>query len=269
MPDLTTLCSDLDAESDALDAVVDGLDDDGWVLATPAQGWAVRDAIGHLGATDRSARLALTDPTAFLATLPVVVADIGGFLQGQLDDARTRGPADLLLWWREGRTALTTALRDADPGAKVPWYGPPMSPASFATARLMETFAHGQDVVDGLRAAGRSAHRDHGARVRHIAHLGIRTRGFSHLAHDLPAPTDDVRVELTAPDGTLWTWGPDDAPQRVTGPAVDFALLVTQRRHLDDLALRSVGDGAAQWLRIAQAFAGPPGSGRRPGLPPA
>jgi hypothetical protein len=51
----------------------------------------------------------------------------------------------------------------------------------------------------------------------------------------------------------------------VTGPALDFCLLVTQRRHRDDLALETTGDDAAHWLTIAQAFAGPPGAGRAAG----
>jgi uncharacterized protein (TIGR03084 family) len=63
----------------------------------------------------------------------------------------------------------------------------------------------------------------------------------------------------------MWTWGPDDALQRVTGPAVDFCLLVTQRRHRDDLALVAEGVDADAWLDIAQAFAGPPGEGRTKG----
>ena len=77
-------------------------------------------------------------------------------------------------------------------------------------------------------------------------------------------PTNPVRVELTAPDGGTWAWGPADAADRVSGNAVDFCLLVTQRRHRDDLALRVVGDTATEWIGIAQAFAGAPGPGREP-----
>jgi len=77
-------------------------------------------------------------------------------------------------------------------------------------------------------------------------------------------PPDPVRVELTAPDGGLWAWGPAEADNRVTGPALDFCLLVTQRRHRDDLALAVEGPAATEWMAIAQAFAGPPGPGRSP-----
>ncbi|SIL68645.1 TIGR03084 family protein [Mycobacteroides abscessus subsp. abscessus] len=122
----------------------------------------------------------------------------------------------------------------------------------------METWAHGQDVVDALGAT-----REATARLRHVAHIGVGARAFSYLANGLDLPADPVRVELTAPDGSVWTWGPADAANRVSGPALDFCLLVTQRRHRDDTAL--VADGPLadhQWLAIAQAFAGPPGGGR-------
>ena len=144
-------------------------------------------------------------------------------------------------------------------GTKLPWYGPPMSAASMATARLMETWAHGNDVADAL-----GARREPTARLRHVAHIGVRTRDFAYLVRQEPPPTEPFRVELTGPDGEVWTWGPADAAQRVTGPALDFCLLATQRVHRADTALVATGPDADQWLDIAQAFAGPPGDGREP-----
>jgi uncharacterized protein (TIGR03084 family) len=128
-----------------------------------------------------------------------------------------------------------------------------MSPASFATARLMEYWAHGQDIADGLGLARRPT-----ARIRHVCHLGVRTRGFSFAIRGLPAPSEDVRVELVGPAGEHWAWGEEAAVDTVRGPALDFALVVTQRRLVDDTALEVHGDVAAQWMRIAQAFAGGP-----------
>jgi uncharacterized protein (TIGR03084 family) len=130
-----------------------------------------------------------------------------------------------------------------------------MSAASLATARLMETWAHGEDVAAALGAT-----REPTDRLRHVAYLGVRTRQFAFLSRGLSAPDSEVRVELTAPGGALWTFGPDDAPERVTGPALDFCHLVTRRRHRDDLALVAEGPGADRWLDLAQAFAGPPGA---------
>ena len=127
----------------------------------------------------------------------------------------------------------------------------------MATARLMETWAHGLDVADALGVT-----RPATARLRSIAHIGVRTRDFAFTVHGLPVPSEPFRVELTAPDGSTWSWGPDDAAQRVTGAAEDFCMLVTQRRPRAQLDVTAAGDDAATWLTIAQAFAGPPGAGR-------
>lgn len=132
-----------------------------------------------------------------------------------------------------------------------------MSVASMATGRLMETWAHGQDVADALGVA-----RTPTDRLRHVARIGVRARDFAFHVRGLTPPASEFRVELTGPKGELWTYGPEEAPQRVTGPALDFCLLVTQRAHRDDLAVRAEGPDADRWLDIAQAFAGPPGQGR-------
>ena len=142
-------------------------------------------------------------------------------------------------------------------GRKLLWFGPPMSAASMATARLMETWAHGLDVADALGAPPSAT-----ARLKSIAHLGVRTRNFAYSVHGQTPPAEEFRVELTAPDGGLWAWGPDAAAQKVSGPALDFCYLVTQRRPRATLALTAQGADAEHWLGIAQAFAGPPGGGR-------
>jgi uncharacterized protein (TIGR03084 family) len=254
---LAQLLGDLAAESAALDAVVAHLEETAWLCPTPAEGWTVAHQIAHLAWTDQQALLAATDPEGFRATL----AETGPRLGTLADDAAAAGatdePARLLTRWREGRAALAEALAGLPDGAKLPWFGPPMSAASMASARLMETWAHGLDVTDGLHRPPSVS-----GRLRHVAHIGVRTRDFAFAQHGLPVPAEPFRVELAAPDGTAWTWGPEDAVQRVTGPALDFCLLVTQRRHRADLALEATGADADRWLDVAQAFAGPPGPGR-------
>jgi uncharacterized protein (TIGR03084 family) len=259
--DLARLLDDLEAESADLDRLVAGLDDDGWLSDTPAQGWTVRDTVTHLGETDRSALLAVTDPDAFLATLPAIAAEGTAFVDRQVHEGRSRPLEQLLPWWREGRRALADAMRDVPAGTRVPWYGPPMAPASFVTARLMETWAHGQDVADALGVTRRPTDR-----LRSVAHLGVRTRGFAYLVNGREAPADEVHVRLDPPGGgEAWMWGDPGAQNRIEGPALDWCLLVTRRRHRDDLALTATGEAAAEWLTLAQAFAGPPGAGRAPG----
>jgi uncharacterized protein (TIGR03084 family) len=168
-------------------------------------------------------------------------------------------PDVILERWRTARRRLAETLRDYPVGQKLPWYGPPMSPASMATARFMETWAHSLDVHAALDAEPEITDR-----IRHVAHLGVRTRDFSFSVHRTPPPTEEFRIDLTAPSGDLWSWGPEDATQTVTGAAYDFCLLVTQRVHRADTSLVATGREANLWLNIAQAFAGPPGEGREP-----
>ena len=134
-----------------------------------------------------------------------------------------------------------------------------MSAASSLTARIMETWAHTQDIADALGVT-----REPTPRLRHVAHIGVGARAFSYAVHGKPLPAAGVRVELAGPDGTPWTWGPPGAADRVTGPALDFCLLVTQRRHRNDLALAIEGPAADGWMSIAQSFAGAAGTGRSP-----
>ena len=255
-PDLTALLRDLRDEQQDLRRLLDDVDLD---AATPAVGWDVHDTLAHLAGSDEEATKAATTPQLFLAGLPEVAADIDGFLTGQLTARRGLSRAQLLDTWQSGFDAMVEAFADLDPATKVPWYGPPMSPASFTTARLMEYWAHGQDVADAAQAR-----RTPTARLRHICHLGLRTRGFSYVVLGRAVPDTDVALDLTAPDGSRWTLGDAGAHQKVTGPAEDFCLLVTQRRHRDDLALVAHGQDADEWLGIAQCFAGPPGPGRTP-----
>jgi len=256
---LEEILDDLRAESRELDALVSGLDDDGWRADTPAKGWTVMHQISHLAWTDRMALIAATDMEAFAAELAKAATDPANYMEEGAQEGLSETPRALLARWRAGREALADALRAAPPKAKIPWYGPPMATASVATARLMETWAHGLDVFEALGAAKRPT-----ARLRHVAHLGVRTRVNGFLAQGREVPDADVYVELTAPDGGVWPFGDPASPERLTGPALDFCLLVTRRRHRDDLALVATGKGADEWLDVAQCFAGPPGDGRRP-----
>ncbi len=259
MVDLPALLTDLKAESEQLDALVAALPAAQWDRPTPAPGWTIAHQIAHLAWTDHRAHLAATDAEAFYATVtsapdPSRLVDAGAaeFLAP---------PAELLARWRTGRSTLAAALTAVPDGEKLPWFGTRMSAASMVTARIMETWAHGEDVADTLGVT-----RPATARLRHIAYLGFRTLGHSFAAHGRPLPTAPVRVELSAPSGgETWAFGAPDAADRVTGPALDFCLLVTQRRHRADLSLVATGPVADEWLDVAQVFAGPPGGGRAPG----
>jgi uncharacterized protein (TIGR03084 family) len=258
--ELNPLVVDLRAEGDEIDAFVRDLPPDDWARPTPAVGWTVAHQIAHLAWTDERALLAATAPDEFKAEFASYAGrtSLDSVVDEEAASAATR--PDLLDWWRASRDKLADALLGLPAGTKLPWYGPPMSAASMATARIMETWAHGQDVADALGVC-----RTPTARLRHVAHIGVRTRDFAYMIRGLPVPSEQFRVELLGPAGELWTWGPDDAAQRVTGPALEFCLLVTQRVHREDTALVAVGEDANMWLTIAQAFAGPPGRGREVG----
>jgi uncharacterized protein (TIGR03084 family) len=256
---LVEVLADLDAESAELDRLVADLPADAWALPTPAAGWTIAHQIAHLTWTDRASTLAIGDPDAFTGHMKAALEDPAGFVDRGAEELLDE-PSVVLRHWRESRAALAESLAGVPAGQKIPWYGTAMSPVSMTTARIMETWAHGLDIADALGATPQPS-----ARLRHIAHLGHRTFRHSFVAHGRNAPAGAIYLDLTAPDGSQWTFGPEDATDRITGHALDFCLLVTQRRHRADLNLTATGPAADEWLDIAQAFAGPPGTGREAG----
>ena len=264
MPSLDEVLDDLVAESRVVSAMIADLDDAGFATPTPAVGWSVRDQLTHLAYFDQAATRALLDPEAFRRDAAALLEE-GPTFPDRIAAEHATLPADeVRAWFEKARGELVDAFRGAAPKARLPWYGPDMSALSSVTARLMETWAHGQDVADAL---GRR--REPTDRLRHVAHLGVQTFGFTYRNNGRAVPTTPVRVELTAPSGATWTWGPEDAGDRVTGSAFGFCLTVTQRRHPSDTDLRVTGPVATEWISIAQAFANPPGPGRAPGAAPA
>lgn len=260
-PSAVTVFADLREEGAELDRLVAELEGPDWARPTPAPGWRIAHQIAHLHWTDRASLLSLTDAEGFGRMVEAALKAPDTFVDEGAEEGAGLDPAELLARWRATRHALDEALAAASPDARFPWYGPAMKAASMASARLMETWAHGQDVADAL-----GVRRAPTARLRHVARIGVRARDYAHAVRGLPAPAEEFRVELSAPDGSgTWEYGPPGAAQRITGPAFDFCLLVTQRAHRADLALHATGPDADRWLDIAQAFAGPAGQGRQPG----
>lgn len=260
MTDLAGLRRDLAAEQQALDDVVSTVDDAQWALPTASPGWTVADQIGHLTFFDQAAATAITDPPAFAASVEVLRAAAldPGPDELTLGTFRRLTPPEQLVAWRQARDALRQASATLADGDRVAWYGPSMGAKSFLTARLMEVWAHGADVVEAVGAT-----RPTTDRLRHVAQIGVITRGWSYAVRGEEAPPGTIRVALAGPSGDLWAWGPDDADDTVSGPAEDFCLVVTQRRHLDDTRLVA-GELGRHWLLRAQAFAGPPSDGPAP-----
>jgi uncharacterized protein (TIGR03084 family) len=261
---VSDILRDLLAEQAALDTVVAGLDEADWERPTASPRWTVTDQVAHLAYFDHAAAFAINAPDRWEEKrdelLSATAADEEAVDELTLGAVRRLPVAERLTAWREARASLEAAAAHLADDARVPWYGPSMGAVSFLTARLMECWAHGQDIVDAVGAT-----RPATDRLRHIAHLGVITRGWSYANRGLEMPAGEVHVELTAPGGELWTWGDYGAEAWVKGPAEDFCLVVTQRRHPDDVDLEVRGELAGDWLARAQAFAGPPTDGPRPG----
>ncbi|MGW7751930.1 TIGR03084 family metal-binding protein [Streptomyces violaceusniger] len=255
------LLDDLTAEFEALRALITS----GTDLRRPTQaaGWDIRAGVSHLIGCDLVAKEAMATPGEFRRARPATDEGLSALLESHITTRRNSSAEGLRQEWDDAFAALLKAFQSTHRDQKVPWFGPPMSPATLATARLMEYWAHGQDVAEALKIVRRPTDR-----IRHICHLGSATFGFSFTNRGLPVPSSPPRVELRLPSGRLWARGPEDAHASITGDALDFALVVTQRRHRLDTSLTCRGEVAEQWLAIAQCFAGPPGPGRPPGEVP-
>ena len=251
--------ADLADEHAGLLGLVAEIDEAGWRTRTPASGWDVADSVSHLHFFDIRAALAIRDADGFARDAQEMLAKFASGGDPSVAHGRSVTGAQLLADWRTESAGLVGTGRAGDRSKRVPWYGPSMSLASFLTARLMETWAHGVDVSDALGKPIVTS-----MRLKHVCHIGFLARANSYRSRNLEVPDADIAVRLAAPDGSTWEWGNEAAPESISGTALDFALLVTQRRHRDDTALRAEGKLASEWLSIAQAFAGPAGDGREP-----
>ncbi|MCM3849492.1 TIGR03084 family metal-binding protein [Pseudonocardia sp. DR1-2] len=250
---MAALLTDLDAEREAVADLVRKAGEPGWRIPTPAAGWDVRDQIAHLTVSDECALLALTDPRGFARLRESAALDPAGFERRGLDGARAE-PAPAVAAWRAVGSRLRTAFLGVPADGRVGWFGPSMSPLSLATARLMETWAHGWDIgtATGLGCAPTD-------RLRHVAGLGVRARAYGYVIRDRPVPSAPVRVRLRLPSGRPWVSGPPEAADEIAGPAEDFCLVLARRRRWEDTGLTVTGSDATEWMRIGQMFAGPPG----------
>jgi len=257
------ICNDLAMEQEELDAVVANLDEAEWKTMTPSEGWDIKEQIRHLAYVENKAILAASNPEAFKQWFEEMLQDPNKMTRHMETTGKDLTAAETLQWWRDERRALLEVLAKMDRKERLAWYGPALSAMTFATARLMETWAHGQDVVDAL-----GIQRKPTDRLRNIAHMGVSALKFSYANRKMEAPVTPVCVELTGPSGDIWSWGPEEAKDTVKGPAEDFCLVVVQRRHVADTNLIISGETAQQWMSIAQVYAGPPTEGRKPGMFP-
>ena len=250
-------------ESDALYGLLAPLADSDFQRKTQFKNWSVHDVVAHLHMWNWAADLALRDGDAFRAFWSDLASDIakGGTLveyaEKWLDGARDR---EVLDRWRDFYVEMTDRFAATDPRTRVPWAGPDMSVRSSITARLMETWAHGQELYD-LLGVGR-VDKD---RIRNIVTLGLNTFAWTFVNRGLEVPSPVPRLRLQAPSGACWQWNEDVVTDRIEGSAVEFCQVVTQVRNVADTELKVSGDVASRWMSIAQCFAGPPCEPPAPG----
>jgi enediyne biosynthesis protein E11 len=252
--------NDLVAEGEAVDQIVTNLASEQWDLPTPAPGWTIKHQVAHLSSMARIAQMAASAPDDFQKLATGAAENFDGAVHALLSPYLAASPNALLARWRTERATASEALGALQPEQLVPWVARHIPAGILAAAGIMELFAHGQDIADTI-----GMQRDYNDRIMHLAAFAARNRDFGYIARGLTPPVEEFRFELTTPSGKAWAYGPTDAVQRITGPALDFCLLVTRRRHRDDLALRATGSVADDWMNIAQAYRGSPGNGRRPG----
>ena len=247
------ICDDIAAETRALSSVVEDLTEDQWRAPTVAEGWDSHETILHLGATDWICYLTLVNPKLFV--------DIRTQLsKGETSVHKAVGPhvrglqgSELWEWFLTGRSEMLRALGDTDPKARITWLGPDIGARSLATSRLLETWTHSHDLADSFGIQYPRTNR-----LRHIAHIGVVTREFSYVNQGLTPPKEPVRVELVSPNGDQWSWGPDDATNKVSANAYEFCKVITRRIPVAESAVETHGVLAQKWMEIAQPWIEPP-----------
>ena len=254
---------DLRAEADELHAFLRTLDAGDWARPTPFLGWTPWDVVAHLHFFDRISLLSLNDADAFAVKRKALIEGMVAGISGAELTRRELGqlePAELLDQWLGACHDMAEQLGASDPKRRLPWFGPDMGVRMFTTARYMETWAHGQDVYDLMRAS-----RSYTDRILNVAVLGVRTFGWTFVNRGLEVPGDPPYVRLVAPSEAIWEWNPPSDENRVAGSALEFCRVVTQGRNVADTALEVVGDIATRWMAIAQCFAGGPADPPKPG----
>lgn len=260
MNELQQVVADLRAEGDELHAFLGALPADAWPLVTRFKRWTLDDVVAHLYFGDYLGITSHRDGDefrAFMARVRDSGLSLADFTRQWLDGVS--GPA-LLRLWHEQFLAMCTRFAASDPGLRLAWAGPSMGIRMFATARLMETWAHSWAIYDRL-----GVERPQTDRIRHIAAIGARTFGWTFANRGLAEPGPAPWLALEAPSGARWEWHQPQQDNRVSGSAVEFCQVVAQVRNVADTRLEVVGAPARAWMDIAQCFAGPPETPPPPG----
>jgi uncharacterized protein (TIGR03084 family) len=251
---------DFRAESEALYSLLEGADETAFDEPTQFKNWTINAVLQHLYFWNEMAGLQLTDEDELVARMTGVMKHSGGMRGFEAEHFEGLSGRALLEAWQADAQATANVFSDADPKARLKWAGPDMSARSSITARLMETWAHGQEVYDHLGVV-----RVNEDRVQNIVVLGVNTYGWTYRTRKESPPGPMPFLKLTAPSGAIWTYGEDSTEERIEGAADAFCQVVTQTRNIADTDLKVTGPGATDWMSKAQCFAGAPEAPPAPG----
>ena len=243
---MTDIFDDLKAEYEQLDAVLAALTPAQWSHPSAADGWTVSDVVLHLAQSEELAATSIAGDDALLAREST--GDVDALADDLVTAQRDITPADLLARWRTAAFATPAALRTLPKGIRLAWVANPLSPATLATTRLAEHWAHAYDITAPLGIPYSDT-----SRLRHIAWLGHRTLPYAFAVGGLEG--GPVRCELTSPDGGLWHFGDPAAPSTITGPATDFCRVGARRLAPADSALKATGPHGPQALAVLRNYA--------------
>ena len=252
---------DFRAESNALHDLLDGVDPAIYTEPTLFKSWTINSVLEHLCFWNQMAGLQLTDEAELLARMSAIGQHKDGMRGFERDHFAGLSGPDLRAQWHTDMNTAADLYADADPKQRLKWAGPDMSARSSITARLMETWAHGQEVYDHL---GRV--RTNKDRLQNIVILGVNTYGWTYKTRKETPPGPMPHLRLTAPSGALWTYGEESTTELIEGSAEGFCQTVTQTRNVADTDLQVTGPIATDWMSKAQCFAGAPEKPPAPGI---
>lgn len=239
------ILSDLVAEQQFLDQSLQRIPIKNWDKPTPATGWTVRDTISHLADYEHLAADVISGGTEIERWQQT--KDLDALRAEAVKKGRAMRPQDVIEWWRGGRAKVVEPLSHMSGDERVQWIQGDMSARTFATFRLLETWAHGLDIYEALDIEIEDT-----TRIRHICWLGWKTLPFAFKqAGEDYSP---IRVEVIGPEYYKWVFGPEDSPDLIKGQAGDWARLVVRRIAPEKTHLKVTGEVAEKALEVAQAY---------------
>ena len=238
----------LEAQTDRLDDILIGLDDEAWASPSLCPGWSVCDVVLHLAQTEEG--VVATAQARAMPTPPEGAGTVDDVVEHWVRSERGAPPERVHSRWNAARRAALDALRSADPTVPLTWIAAPLRPRTLATTRLSEHWIHTMDIADPLGIANPDTDDLEG-----IAWLAVKTIPYAfERAGRKDPPT--VRAELTSASGDTWVIGPPEAETVITGPAGEFCRIAARRiSPADAPGISATGDRGAEVLELVRTYA--------------